>query len=315
MNIKESEVSILIPTFNSEMFIARCLQSAINSDAGEIIISDDRSMDKTIEIIKSFVDDRIKVFVNNQRLGLWENHLQLLKLANKPWIKFLQADDYLSDNGLKLFCDNNIENLSIVSAISINENIETKEKKTVFNLDCKLRWSSKEYLERLKIVGNELGTPSNTLIKKENICLNEEYWRTSVSADLIMNAIAASKGDVVLLPPGPILRGIHPNQDTRRQSIDLLIDRLFNSVSILSNFGNNALKEFANVFLFIESIGIIRMISGQILRGSFQSFKYYLMMAKFIFRFNFLILLKNFEYIIKMFNWKYGDRDNFDLKF
>lgn len=315
MNIKEEEVSILIPTYNSEMFINRCLNSVLKTKAGEIIISDDNSNDNTIEIVKSFSDKRIKIFINNKRLGLWENHLQLLRLSSGKWIKFLQADDYLSPNALNEFCNNDDNNLSIVSAISVNENIVTKERKPVFNLSTKIRWSSNHYLERLKIVGNELGTPSNTLIKKENISLNKKNWKTNVSADLIMNVMAASKGDVVLLPPGPIIRGIHSYQDTNQQNLQLFIDRLINSVNILSNSDDKKIKEFANVFLCIEYIGILRMISGQILRGRFSSIKYLLNVFRIISKQNVSILLRNAKYLRKMFFWKYGKRETFNLDF
>jgi hypothetical protein len=182
-------------------------------------------------------------------------------------------------------------------------------------LSKKLRFSSAEYLNRIKIVGNELGTPSNTLIKKENICLDEKLWKSNVSADLIMNIMAAVKGDVVLLPPGPIIRGIHPNQDTNEQNLKLFIDRLINSVNILSSTQNNSLKEFVNVFSFIECIGIIRMITGQILRGRFSTIKYYLIVPQIISNLNVFILLKNFNYLKKMFKWKYGNREKFNLDF
>ena len=315
MNISESEIAILIPTYNSEIFISKCLTSAIESKAGEIIISDDNSSDNTKNLIKQFHDNRIKFYKNSKQLGLWENHFKLIKLASKPWIKFLQADDYLAENGLSYFCDNEENNLSIISALSINENLITKERKVTFTLSSKKRWTSKEYLNRLKIVGNELGTPSNTLIKKENIILNEKQWKTDISADLIMNVIAASKGDVVLLPPGPIIRVIHADQDTNRQNFRLFIDRLNNSVKILFNTNNIAIREFANIFYMVESIGIIRMISAQILRGKLNFAKYLLGVIKIKDISSLKILIRNISYIKKMLNWKYGRRDTFNLDF
>jgi len=315
MTINEKDVSILIPTYNSEIFIKRCLTSAINSNAGEIIISDDCSIDNTIKVIESFQDDRINLIKNPTRLGLWENHLKLLLFSTKSWLKFLQADDYLAENGLQAFCENEQENLSIVSAISINEWIDTSEQKAIFKLSQKKRWSSVDYLQRLKIVGNELGTPSNTLINKKSFILDPSFWISNVSSDLIMNVIAASKGDVVLLPSGPAIRTVHANQDTSQQTIDIIINRLINSVHLLRQTNNKQIISFANIFYIIESIGIIRMILGQMLRGKIKiAIKFFNLFRSQGIN-SFKVLFTEFSYIVKMYKWKFGRRDSFNLDF
>jgi glycosyltransferase involved in cell wall biosynthesis len=315
MLIAEEEVSILIPTFNSSNFIERCLKSALSSNAGEIIISDDLSTDNTIEKLKGFTDKRLSYYINQKRLGLWENHFQLLKLSTKPWIKFLQADDYLELGGLKTFCNNDQENLSIISALSINEINETKEKVIIFNLPEKRRWNSKTYLRRLKIVGNELGTPSNTLIRRESIIAKYEFWISEVSSDLVMNIVAASKGDVVLLPPGPIIRSIHTEQDTNKQSLELFNMRLKNSVNLLLNLHSKEISEFAVIFCFIESIGALRMIVSATIHGQFSELFKSFMILKNLKNIDFYSLLNNIKYLIKMYKWKYGRRESFNLNF
>jgi glycosyltransferase involved in cell wall biosynthesis len=54
-------VSVIIPTFNGEEYIADCMQSILHQTFRdiEIIVIDDGSADATGEIIKSFFDDRI----------------------------------------------------------------------------------------------------------------------------------------------------------------------------------------------------------------------------------------------------------------
>lgn len=52
------EVSIIIPVYNGEAFIARCLNSALNQTIGhdkyEIIVIDDCSSDHTVDIVKNY---------------------------------------------------------------------------------------------------------------------------------------------------------------------------------------------------------------------------------------------------------------------
>ena len=64
-------VSIIMPTFNSEMFVARSIQSVLNQTyyQWEFLITDDKSTDNTIQIIESFSDSRIKLFQLDKNSG------------------------------------------------------------------------------------------------------------------------------------------------------------------------------------------------------------------------------------------------------
>ncbi|WP_243832725.1 MULTISPECIES: glycosyltransferase family 2 protein [unclassified Campylobacter] len=72
--MKNSEISIIIPTYNVEKYIARALESCINQTFKdiEIIVVDDCGNDKSIEIAKEYAkkDTRIKIVYNEENLGL-----------------------------------------------------------------------------------------------------------------------------------------------------------------------------------------------------------------------------------------------------
>ena len=93
-------ISICIPVYNGAKYLRESLNSAISQSFSniEILIIDDQSSDKSIDIIFEFmeVDSRIKFFQNKQRLGLVENWNQCVKKSNGIWIKFLFQDDILS---------------------------------------------------------------------------------------------------------------------------------------------------------------------------------------------------------------------------
>ena len=57
-------VSVIIPSFNHERFVEECIQSVLNQTFQdfEIIITDDASIDRTVELIEQFKDSRIKLF-------------------------------------------------------------------------------------------------------------------------------------------------------------------------------------------------------------------------------------------------------------
>ncbi|EAL0983265.1 glycosyltransferase family 2 protein, partial [Campylobacter jejuni] len=67
------KISIILPTFNVEKYIAKALESCINQSFKdiEIIVVDDCGSDKSIDIAKEYAkkDERIKIIHNEENLG------------------------------------------------------------------------------------------------------------------------------------------------------------------------------------------------------------------------------------------------------
>lgn len=101
-----SGISIIIPTYNREKFIGEAIRSVLQQDYEgniEIIVSDDGSTDKTIDIAKSFGD---KVIVglkpgNCNKQGVAANRNRGIHLASQPFVSFLDSDDFYLPGHLK----------------------------------------------------------------------------------------------------------------------------------------------------------------------------------------------------------------------
>ncbi|EKQ1038354.1 glycosyltransferase family 2 protein [Campylobacter jejuni] len=93
------KISIILPTFNVEKYIARAIESCINQTFKdiEIIVVDDCGSDKSIDIAKEYAkkDERIKIIHNEKNLGLLRARYEGVKAANSLYIMFLDPDDYL----------------------------------------------------------------------------------------------------------------------------------------------------------------------------------------------------------------------------
>jgi glycosyltransferase involved in cell wall biosynthesis len=94
---KECEVSVILCTFNEEKYICDSVNSILNQTFTqfELIIIDDNSTDNTVEIINSFNDNRIKLFIKpvDMGRGLASSRNYGVKLANSEYILFHDADD------------------------------------------------------------------------------------------------------------------------------------------------------------------------------------------------------------------------------
>lgn len=98
-------VSIITPTYNSEKFISDTIQSIQNQTHvnWELLIIDDCSNDKTVEIIENIIisDSRVKLFSlpKNQGTGVARN--TAVSKANGRYISFLDSDDLWKPNKLE----------------------------------------------------------------------------------------------------------------------------------------------------------------------------------------------------------------------
>src|SRR6202011_1477360 len=88
-------VSILIPCYNAERWVAQAIESALRQTwpEKEIIVVDDGSTDGSLAIIESF-GDRIRWETGPNRGGNVARN-RLLELAHGEWLQYLDADDYL----------------------------------------------------------------------------------------------------------------------------------------------------------------------------------------------------------------------------
>ena len=89
------KISIVTASYNYENYIKETIKSVLNQtyQDWELIIIDDCSSDNSVNVIKSFQDDRIKLFVNKQNLGL----AKTLKLGIEKNSKFFLT--YIHKNG------------------------------------------------------------------------------------------------------------------------------------------------------------------------------------------------------------------------
>jgi hypothetical protein len=90
-----ARVSILIPCYNAERWVAQAIESALAQTwpAKEIIVIDDGSTDRSLDIIRQF-DGRIRWETGPNRGGGAARN-RLLELARGEWLQYLDADDYL----------------------------------------------------------------------------------------------------------------------------------------------------------------------------------------------------------------------------
>lgn len=93
------KISVIIPAYNCEQYIGRCLNSVLKQkyDNIEVIIVNDGSVDQTEKIISKYRDERI-ILINKKNSGVSDSRNLGIEKATGDYITFVDADDYLDEN-------------------------------------------------------------------------------------------------------------------------------------------------------------------------------------------------------------------------
>ena len=88
-------VSVCMATYNGEPFLREQIDSILSqlNEKDELVISDDNSKDSTVDIIKSYHDKRIKLFINKEKKGVTHNFENALVHSKGDLIFLADQDD------------------------------------------------------------------------------------------------------------------------------------------------------------------------------------------------------------------------------
>jgi glycosyltransferase involved in cell wall biosynthesis len=180
-------VTVCIPTYNGEKFVAEAIYSVLSQTYPnlEIILSDDNSSDQTVEIAKSLQSQSSCKFtiLEHSQYGLAKNWNFCISQAQGKYIKFLFQDDLLQPNAIEAMVSLAEQDQEIGLVFSPRRLFSTENPNNAQLLahheakDIHKGWSNlqsiqsgQELLQDLNILDNpinKIGEPSTVLIKKE----------------------------------------------------------------------------------------------------------------------------------------------------
>lgn len=140
------KLSIVIPMFNSELFIERCLDSILNQDIVqkdfEIIIINDGSKDNSLDIAKSLSKNFKNITILDQEnKGQSAARNTGVAQSKGKYIWFIDSDDYLANNVLKMLLDviesNNLDVLRF--RIIKTDNLKLNQCRNINSISSEIR--------------------------------------------------------------------------------------------------------------------------------------------------------------------------------
>ena len=170
-------VSIIINCFNGEQFLREAVDSVIAQSYPhwEIIFWNNKSIDRSREIIESFDDERIRIFESKEHTSLGHARNLAMNVVQGQWCGFLDCDDLWRPDKLKLQIDlaHDIEPYVGMIYAQTEIHLEESEKRLIANSIWQrdmTKYSSKTKLKRL---------PSGDIFDKL-VCLNFVPFSTAL---------------------------------------------------------------------------------------------------------------------------------------
>lgn len=117
-----TKLSIIVPVYNVEKYLPKCLESLTNQTLKdiEIICVNDGSMDNSLAILKEFAskDSRIKI-IDNQHQGVAKTRNTGIEQATGEYIGFVDSDDFIDIDFFEKLYNSATENNSDIAIASI----------------------------------------------------------------------------------------------------------------------------------------------------------------------------------------------------
>lgn len=117
-------VSVCMATYNGEMYLREQLDSILSQlrEGDELIVVDDCSKDTTCELLKSYKDERVKVFFNQRNLGVIRSFESALSKAENEIIFLSDQDDVWLPGRVSSCLEVFVQNAQ-VSAVVVNAEV------------------------------------------------------------------------------------------------------------------------------------------------------------------------------------------------
>ena len=187
-------ISVIVPIYNVEKYLNKCIESIISQTYKnlEIILVDDGSQDLCPKICDEYAkkDNRIKV-IHKENNGVSAARNTGIDIAQGKWIAFIDADDWVDENYLKILISESDENIDIIGCGYKRVNGNNIEK--VNNNDETIIYDNVKFIEKLLNVQNGYGFVHTKLIRKSLINNVKFDCNIKVGEDALFNMQLAKK--------------------------------------------------------------------------------------------------------------------------
>lgn len=282
------DLSIIVPVYNVELYLQKCLESLfeqdIDSSVYEILIINDGSTDNSLSIAEEFAESKQNVHIFNQsNSGLGASRNVGIRNAQGDYLLFVDSDDYLEPNRLgTLLREAKEKNLDLLrfgyQSVDENYQIISKTQSATFAVNM-----SNTVVDGKDFLAERLGWACyvpmflfrKSLIEKEPILFSEGVYYEDADwlPRVMVQATKASSIDLVvyyyLRRTGSITL---PTSQAKRQK--LVTDRmlLINKILQLGQYvKHKGVEQWTKGIIALSVIRILTLVGSSVASRQYQA--------------------------------------------
>lgn len=241
-------VSVLMTAYNREKYIAAAIESVLSSTYTnfELIIVDDGSKDKTVEIAKGYTTDaRVQLYQNEKNLGDYPNRNKAASYATGTYLKYLDSDDVMYSYTLQIlvaFMEQFPDAALGMSSIPVHQPYPV------------LLSPKDTYLEHFYTYGHFNRAPGSVIIRKAIFDKVGGFTGERMIGDTQLWFTIAREHAIVKVPRDLVWNREHPDQESKSDYAALYEQLTSKVIQEAFNHPNCPLsaEEQAKVFKFLK---------------------------------------------------------------
>ena len=188
---RKIDVSIIVPVYNTEKYVKRCIDSIINQklDNYEIVVVDDCSTDQSFEVVSDLSKKckQIRVYRNEQNMGAGYTKNRALSLCMGKYVCFVDSDDWLMGNLLpdilQLTEQKNADDIFYEgTSVSIGQELLEGNDTSFLEINCEYE-KGKDFLEYLLDSKTLVMSANRHFFKRELLNEKMKFSENSVNDD------------------------------------------------------------------------------------------------------------------------------------
>ena len=284
--MKQKKISVIIPIYNAEKDLIRCVKSILNQTYKEIeiILINDGSTDNTAEICTELkkADKRIK-YLSTENKGVSHARNKGLLMATGEYITFADSDDYLESNMYEEIMNDILESNADIGICGYDEGKE----KGVSDSSIEI-FNKKEAIENLFNNDSYRGFLWNKIYKKEILMKDRKFIlfdeRLKILEDLVYNYIVFQNANKVVYNHSKFYHYIQRESSalntkfskaklTTLIALDILIFRIENE-KIKDKLKVDYLRSASSSFYYMKKLYKNDKVNIQNLRKAKKKYKY-----------------------------------------
>lgn len=207
--------------YNREKYISEAIESVLAQTYKdfELVIVDDASTDRTVEIARSFAgrDERVKLCINEKNLGQFENRNKAARLSKGRYLKYLDSDDLLYPTGLEVLV--NMMERFPAAGYGLCSLIQDDDRPYPFLLGPKEAYE-RHFIKKVPLFHK---APLSSIIKRTAYDAVGGFTNPRGEGDYEMWLSLSLKHSVVLMPDGVAWYRVHEEQIDRQRRSDPFI--------------------------------------------------------------------------------------------